>query len=77
MVITKVWADEEHDECMDCGLCQTICPDVFEVEGKMKVKKSADLSKQEAIEEAAENCPVQVIAIEKNKSGKRDNPVEE
>lgn len=73
MAITKVWLDESKEECTMCGLCEAICPGVFEVPEKMTVKADADLSCKTEIEESAECCPVHVIAIEHDNSGKRDN----
>lgn len=56
-----------------CGLCKMTCPEVFEVPEKMQVKNDADLTKELEIKEAADSCPVNVIAIEFDSSGKRDN----
>ncbi len=73
MAITRVWLDESNEDCTQCGLCQTICPEVFSVPEKMMVLESPNLSKTVEIEEAAASCPVSVIALEKASSGKRDN----
>ncbi len=63
MPITKVWIEEG---CTVCGLCEEICPEVFEVEDTAIVKENADFAEHEVqIEEAAESCPVEVIQIEK------------
>lgn len=53
-------------KCIGCGVCTTICPQVFEVkDGKAFVKKDAPLKeKTECIGEAAEACPVDAISIE-------------
>lgn len=53
-------------KCIGCGVCATMCPQVFEVEdGKSFVKKDAPLKeKTECIREAAEACPVDAISIE-------------
>ena len=56
-----------------CGLCGTNVPEVFRVPEKMIVLEDAKLEKTEDIEEAARKCPVSVIAIEYDHSGKRDN----
>ncbi len=56
-----------------CGLCQSLCPEVFVVPEKMTVKGDADLGCQAAIQEAVDSCPVNVIALENDHSGKRDN----
>ena len=49
-----------------CGLCEDICPDVFELDDDTAiVKEGADFSaNEEDIKEAAESCPVEVIQYE-------------
>ena len=73
MAITRVWLDERKEDCTPCGLFQEICAEVFAVPKKMQVKQDANLSKEDEIKAAAESCPVNVIAIEYDNSGKRDN----
>ena len=57
-----------QEECISCGLCATECPEVFEMnaENKAVAKKpeieDADFEKAKT---AADNCPVNVIKIEK------------
>ena len=48
------------EKCIGCGLCVSICPEVFEMnsEGKSKVKKQKD---SPCVKEAIESCPVQAI----------------
>jgi len=54
------------DTCIACGTCVEICPEVFELEGDIaSVKSGADLSLDEKIIEAAEECPVDAIQYEK------------
>ena len=51
--------------CISCGTCETICPMVFEVKDISYVKQDADLnSDPEAVQEAADMCPVSVIEVE-------------
>jgi len=58
----KVWVD---DECIACGTCVDLCPEVFEMEGDLAVVlSSADLSLDDKIVEAAEACPVEAIHYE-------------
>ncbi|WP_347812558.1 ferredoxin [Treponema sp. J25] len=65
MAISKVWLDESNDECISCGNCEAICPEVFEVPDKMVVKGGVDFSKYEdKIREAVESCPTGVIKAE-------------
>ena len=50
--------------CVSCGTCQAICPQVFEIDGICKIKETADFNQhREKIKEAADICPVGVIAI--------------
>ena len=59
MAIKKVWIEEG---CTSCGLCESICPEVFEMPDEAIVIAGADLVANEAnIKEAAESCPVEII----------------
>ena len=51
-------------ECVGCGLCEQLCPEVFKVgeEGVAQVKASE--CSQHNLSEIAEQCPVNVIKIE-------------
>lgn len=58
----QVWIE---DDCIACGSCVDICPEVFELEGDIaEVKDDADLFLDGQIIEAAEACPVDVIHYE-------------
>ncbi|OYT41941.1 ferredoxin [Candidatus Pacearchaeota archaeon ex4484_26] len=49
-------------KCIGCGVCQSICPEGFEVvNGKSKIKNE----KAKCIEEAIKACPMGAIRIEK------------
>jgi ferredoxin len=62
MAITKVWIE---DGCTACGLCEDICPEVFEMEDLAEVKEGVNFADYESeIEESAEGCPVEVIKFE-------------
>ncbi|HSH52150.1 MAG TPA: ferredoxin [Bacteroidales bacterium] len=64
MAITKVWIEEG---CTSCGLCESICPEVFEMPEEAIVKEDADFaSNEEGIKEAAESCPVEIIKYEES-----------
>jgi ferredoxin len=57
----RVYIDE--DECIGCGSCEEICPEVFKLdedEEKAKVIKSEG-GPEDLIEEAIETCPVSCI----------------
>lgn len=59
MAISKVWIEEG---CTACGLCESTCPEVFEVLDEAVVKEGVDFADyEEQIKEAAEDCPVEVI----------------
>lgn len=64
MAITKVWIDE--DDCTQCGLCEDTCPEVFEMgDDSAIVKAGVDFNTYEdAIREAEEDCPSEVIHVE-------------
>lgn len=62
MAISKVWI---VDGCIACGVCADICPEVFELEDQATVKTGVDYSiYEERINEAAADCPVEVIMFE-------------
>lgn len=74
MAITKVWIDESENECTMCGACEAVCDAVFEVPEKVVVKEGADIAANEdGIKEAADGCPVSVIAYAVDGSDKRAN----
>jgi len=61
MAIKKVWIEEG---CTSCGLCEDICPEVFEMPDEAVVIEGVDYSKYEnEINEAVESCPVEVIKV--------------
>jgi ferredoxin len=51
--------------CTLCGVCEQICPEVFELaETTTLVKAGVDLNQYEkTIREAADACPVSVIEV--------------
>jgi len=61
MTIKKVWIEEG---CIACGLCEEICPEVFELKDLAIVIEGVNYSDYEGqIKEAAESCPVEVIKL--------------
>ena len=61
----KVIVDEE--KCMGCGVCESTCPEVFEMgdDNKAKVKLDPVLPALEAsCREATQGCPEEAIRIE-------------
>lgn len=49
-----------QDQCIGCGLCVGLCPEVFQIntEGKAEVVAQTNL---DCAKTAAASCPVQVI----------------
>ncbi len=67
MAITRVWIDEG---CTMCGLCSDTCPEVFELDedaDTAKIINGVDLeANEDAIKEAAGDCPEEVIKFEES-----------
>ena len=61
MAIKKVWIE---DGCISCGLCESTCPEVFEMKETAVVKADAELDKEAEIKEAADGCPMEIIKFE-------------
>ena len=62
MAIKRVWIEEG---CINCGVAEDICPEVFKVVDTNTVIEGVDLSRfEDKIKEAAEGCPVNVIMYE-------------
>ena len=61
----KAYVDK--DTCIGCGLCPSICPEVFEMEddglSHAKVDQVPDDAK-DSCKEAEESCPVAAISTE-------------
>lgn len=60
-------AHVDKDTCIGCGLCTSICPEVFSMDDDGKaVAISGDVpaDNQGAAKEAEESCPVSAITVE-------------
>ncbi len=56
-----------NEECIGCGLCPEICPEVFKMrETGFAEAQSEDIPEElkESAEEAMESCPVSAIEYE-------------
>ncbi|MBU3874580.1 ferredoxin [Faecalicatena sp. AGMB00832] len=56
----------DRDGCISCGLCVATCPEVFSMadDGLAEVISDITSETEELAQEAADNCPVSVIAVE-------------
>lgn len=64
MAIKKVWIE---DGCTSCGMCESLCPEVFEMPDEAIVIAGADFAANEDdIRDAADSCPVEIIKIEED-----------
>jgi len=54
------------EDCTACGLCPSICPEVFEMGDDIAEVKVDEVpaDAEQACREAAESCPVQAIEIQ-------------
>jgi len=54
-----------EDTCTACGLCADTCPEVFELGDEIAQVLLDDIPQEyeEAVEQAAEECPVEAIII--------------
>ncbi|MFI4912522.1 MAG: ferredoxin [Sedimentisphaeraceae bacterium JB056] len=54
------------DECINCGVCCDICPDVFGPGDEYAVVKNnpVDESYRDEVEDAADSCPTSAIIVD-------------
>jgi len=47
--------------CIGCGMCESVCPEVFEMNdnSKAQIKEQKEIP---CVKEAISNCPVQAIS---------------
>ncbi|MGB9598715.1 MAG: ferredoxin [Minisyncoccales bacterium] len=64
--MAKIKKVNVNDKCIGCGLCSSICPEVFEMgeDGKAHAKEANFDDCAEKIIEARDSCPVSAIEVE-------------
>jgi len=64
--VNDLKATVDQDLCTGCGLCESTCPEVFEVQDDVAVVIVDVVPKdaEDACKEAAEDCPVEAISCE-------------
>lgn len=56
----------EKDECISCGVCPSLCPEVFEFDDDgLAVAKVEEVPEdlEDLVQEAAESCPTSAIVV--------------
>ena len=55
-----------NENCIGCGLCASLCPDVFVItpEGIASARRNVPVPSEEVVREAADTCPVAAIELE-------------
>ncbi|NLJ98538.1 MAG: ferredoxin [Tissierellia bacterium] len=57
----------DKDLCIGCGLCPSICPEVFSMDDDglaIAIDEEIDESLIDSAKEAEESCPVDAITVE-------------
>lgn len=57
----------DKDTCIGCGLCPSICPDVFAMDDDGKAHAIVDEVPEDIIDDAKEaesSCPVEAITVD-------------
>ena len=54
-----------NEDCSACGICEDICPEVFELGDESAVVKVNPVPAEfeEKVREAAEECPTEAIVV--------------
>lgn len=60
--MAKITVDD--DLCIGCGLCASMCPDLFEMTDDSKAKVKGDSCKGHDLKDVVSQCPVEAIKME-------------
>ena len=52
-----------QEECIGCGSCAVVCPDVFDMNEENKAVVKSTNTDQECAKEAIDICPIQAIEV--------------
>ncbi|MDD5066562.1 MAG: ferredoxin [bacterium] len=54
----------EKETCIGCGVCESVCPEVFKMmdDGKADAIKTSGYD-ESAVKDAIDQCPVQAISL--------------
>lgn len=55
-----------NEECIGCGLCVNICPQVFSMtdSGVAEASSNVPADQEEHVREAADGCPAEAIEVD-------------
>ena len=56
----------DENSCIGCGLCPSICPEVFSLyeDGKAEASDNIPDGKQDEVKDAESSCPVSAISVD-------------
>ena len=60
-------AHVDHDTCIGCGVCPSVCPEVFEMRDdglSHVIVYTVPAGAEDAAKDAEESCPVDAITVE-------------
>lgn len=54
-----------NENCIGCGMCVSICPEVFQMTDENTAFANGDIlpEQETAVQEAADSCPVSAIEV--------------